>query len=326
MRILVRDGGYIWIDSGRVDPSIELNNKIERRTTMINEKNIFEKGMLISIRAGAYTGRKKLSDEQLKGLPTEIVRGVHDLFDTDFKKLLVDIQTLDWEARHQIKKMSVPFPIDGVYFLVSSKINDAIGYLDDRKAERENLINGILEKYEDAVKAFAEKYPEYYKHAKDSYPTKSRLAEKFYFQYQFIKIAPPDENSLISSDQYKQEMKKFKESIQEMKDEVVGIIYQALFESVDRLKKQCTDGKPNQRTFDTLNKFLAQIDEVYADFVDRGDLKGMIKKIKAQVLGVTAEDLRNNEEMKKDFRDAISKVASEIKALPDIPLKRAIDF
>lgn len=293
---------------------------------MINEKNIFEKGMLISIRAGAYAGRKKLSDDQLKDLPTEIVRGVYDLFDKDFKRQLNDVSALDLEARNKIRKIAIPFPIDAVFFVVSGKIDEAIEYLDRKKEEREELIQKVLDKYEEAIKTFSEKYPEYYKKAKNDYPSKAALRARFYFEYQFIKIAAPDKSPIISSEQYKKEMAKFKDSINDMKKEVVGTIYQALLESTERLRNQCDGGKPNQRTLDTLNKFLKQIDEVYADFVDRGDLKGMIAKVKAQVLGVTAEDLRNNEEMKKDFRDAISKVASEIKALPDIPLKRAIDF
>jgi len=293
---------------------------------MITEKNIFEHGMLISLNAGGYEGRKKLTKEQLAGLPTEIVRGVFDIFDKEFKSSLKEIDALTGEAREHIKRISVPFPIDGVYFLLSVNIAKAIEYLDGVKESRSVKVSGVLDQYEMAKEAFKTKYPDYYKIAQKSYPSKEKLAEKFYFRYQFIKISAPDKNTLISPEQYKIEMAKFKETIEEMKKEVLATIYQTLLETTTRLKKQCTEGKPNQRTLNTLNTFLQQVDEVYGEFVDRKEMKDAIKKIKASVLGITAENLRDSESTKEKFAKEIAAVAREIQALPDIPLKRAIDF
>jgi hypothetical protein len=125
---------------------------------------------------------------------------------------------------------------------------------------------------------------------------------------------------------YKVEMKKFRDTIEEMKKEVLSIIYQVLLEKTVTLKKQCTGGKVNQGTFDSLNDVLARIDQVYADFIDRDDMKNMLDKVKKQVLGVDAEGLRSDESFKKKFGKAMTSIVNEIKSLPDIPLKRAIDF
>ena len=74
------------------------------------------------------------------------------------------------------------------------------------------------------------------------------------------------------------------------------------------------------------NRFLGQIDEVYSDFIDRDDLKEAIGKVKAQVLGITAETLRTNEELKNELAKEIKGIMADFKALPNIPLKRAMDF
>lgn len=294
---------------------------------MINEKNIFEKGMLISLQAGSYAGRKKMSKDQMKDLPTEIVRGVHDMFDKEFKELLQTINKLDREARYYVKDQSVPFPIDGIYFIGSTRIEAIIEELEKRKKERKDLINEAVKNYENAILIFKEKYPDYYELAKSRYPSKERFSERFYFKYQFIKISAPDEKSkFISPEMYKEEMKKFRGTIEEMKKEVLATIYQVLLETTARLKTQCTDGKPNQRTLNTLSSFLQQIDDVYSDFIDREDMKKMIDKVKKNLVGVTAEDLRDSETFKIKFGKEIGAIAKEIKALPDIPLKRAIDF
>jgi hypothetical protein len=295
--------------------------------TMITEQNIYEKGMLITLNQGNYAGRKKLSKEQMGDLPTEIVRGVHDLFDKEFKSLLKEISAFDNETRHLVKRRSVPFPIDGVYFIPSRGIESIINFLEGRKADRAALIQKAVDNYETAIENFAVKYPDYYNHAKSRYLPKHAFENRFYCKYQFLKIsAPNEENSLISPELYQTEMRKFRETIEEMKREVVGTIYQELLETTARLKKQCTDGKPSQRTLNSLNEYLVRIDEVYAGFVDREDLVTAIQKVKAQVLGITAEELRDSDKTRESFRKSISAVMSEIQNLPDIPLKRSIEF
>lgn len=292
----------------------------------INENNIFEKGMLISLNLGNYAGRKKLSDDQLENLPKEIVRGVHDLFEKAFKEKLDAITKHDAETRGNLKMQSVPFPIDGIYFLSYDRIEKMIAYLDERKQSRWVLVEEVLANYEAAKDSFANKYPAYYAKAQYKYPTKARLAQRFYFEYQFLKISAPDKNPLISPEQYKREMEKFKQTINEMKQEVVGIIYQSLSDLTNRLKRQSKDGKMNQRTFNNLHKFLDQIDGVYGEFIDRKDLQDTLKKVKAEIKGMSADMLRDNDAQRKKFNKAMTALTNEIQALPDVETKRAIDF
>lgn len=294
---------------------------------MINESNLFQKGMLISLNLGGYSGRKKLKKEQMGDLPTEIVRGVHDLFNKEFKKLLVEISAHDQETRRIVKHQSVPFPLDGVYFICSDRLEKVIEELESRKAERAELIEKAVENYEEAIETFAKDYPEYYKNAKSKYLSKEQFTERFYCKYQFLRIsAPSEEDSIISPEMYKREIEKFRETINEMKNDVVSTIYQELLESTVRLKKQCTDGKPSQRTINTMNEFLKKIDEIYSEFVDRKDLSNAIKAVKKQMLGITADELRDVDASREKFRKEISSLVNEIKNLPDIPLKRAIEF
>jgi hypothetical protein len=293
---------------------------------MITESNIYEKGVLISLHMGGYAGRKKMDKEQLKDQPTEIVRGVHDLFDKDFKELLQRIWGFDSEVRSTIKNKAVPFPVDGIYFLKMENLGEAITFLDEQKIKRTELIKEAVAAYDGAIKQFKEKYPAFYKAAQGKYITKDDFESRFHFGYQLMRIAPPDKNNMISPEIYKQEISKFKENVEAMKKDVLATIAQTLLETTKRLKEQCSDGKPNQRTLNNLNKFLSQVDEVYSEFIDREDIKSVITNIRASVLGIDANALREGDDFKREFKNAISKVADEIKALPDIPLKRSIEF
>ena len=293
---------------------------------MINESNIFERGMLIHLTMGGYAGRSKLPESEYGDLPKEIVRGVFDLFDKEFATKIDAIHSHAAETRNYLKRKSVPFPIDGVFFIASNLIEGVIEYMEQRKQERLALIEETAQFYEDAIKTFAEKYPRFYEKAKGKYLSTGRFKERFYFKYQFIKITAPENDLLISPEAYKKEMEKFRETINDMKRDVLSIIYSTLLDTTERLKKQATDGKLNQGTFNNLGNFLSQIDEVYKEFVDREDLLKVIQTIKKQMAGVSAEQLRDSESAKEKFRKGISAIAKEIKNLPDMPMKRAMDF
>lgn len=292
---------------------------------MITEKNIFEQGMLISIRARSYEGRRTLSKEQLKDLPTEIVRGVHDLFGKEFKALLKAADYAVWTARQKVKDVSIPFPIDGIYFLLADKIDSIVKFLEDKKKEREDIVDSIIDNYDQAIKSFAEEYPEYYQAGRSKYLSKDQLRNRFYFDYQFVKISSPTtEDGVISSKQYKKEIGKFKDMVQDMKDDVVATVYQVLTETAGRLKQQSDNEKVNQLTLNSLNSFIQKIDDVYADFIDRDDMKKVIGKMTKELLGVESKDLRSSEEARKQFAKSIKDIADDLKAIPDVPLKRSI--
>jgi uncharacterized protein YktA (UPF0223 family) len=125
---------------------------------------------------------------------------------------------------------------------------------------------------------------------------------------------------------YKKELQKFKETIDSIKQEVTATIYEELLIFTKRLRSQCKDKTPNQRTLNNLNKFLEKVDGTYSEFIDRKDIQKVLKNVKQEVLGVSAKELRNTEDLKKDFRKSMGKVLKSIKALPDIPKKRALDF
>ncbi len=294
---------------------------------MITENNIFQHGMLINLKITSYEGRKKLDKDQLKDLPDEIVRGVHDLFDKEFKSVLQAIWKYDGETRDYVKGQSVPFPIDGVYFINSNRIEKVVSYLETRREERQTMISNAASEYNEAIERFAAKYPEFYRRARNKYPTKQAFIARFQMRYQFIKMsAPSEDDPFITPEMYQTELRKFRDTIAEMKSEVVATIYQELTELTNRLKEQSTNGKPNQRTFNTTNNFLERVESIYSGFIDRDDIKKVLADVKSSLLGITAENLRDSEAAKKKFADAIKKVAKDINALPDIPMKRALDI
>jgi hypothetical protein len=293
---------------------------------MITSENLFEKGVLVAVHSGYYEGRQKLDEDQLKDLPTEIVRGVHDIFDKNFKEKIREIGRHNGETRSIIKRKSVPFPLDGVYFIMSDRIGEIVEMVEAREKEKAVLVQKAVEMYDEAIADFKKKFPDFYERAKGRYISKEEFARRFYFNYQFVKVSAPDKTSMISPAQFKAEQQKFKGMVEEMKQEVLSTIYESLLSATSRLKKQCEDDRFNEATLKSLNKFIDKIDEVYSEFVDSKSMREAIKKIKANILGITAEELRSKEDLKAEFAKNVGALINDLKAMPDIPTKRALDF
>lgn len=297
----------------------------------INYENIFEKGILVSLSMSCWAGRTKLTDEQLKDLPKEIVRGVSDLLIGDEKQMLQDIMTFDRGTMGLMKTVSLPFPIHGAYFVPAYNLQKAIDMLNQRKEEREKLIEIVSESFEQGMENFKEKYLEYYQVAvkNGKYPNKAEVKNKFGFEYYIFQINLPnaEKTSFVTSELIRQEMNKFKSQIGEMKEEVVNIICNELLNKAETLKKQSLgDGKPNQKTFNSLNEFFDTITTLYSDFVERKDVLKAVDKFKKAIGTTTAEDLRFDESFKAKFGEKIEGIIKTIQVLPDVKRKRAIEF
>lgn len=298
----------------------------------ITAENIFEKGILINLKISAFTGRAKLSSKQIeeKDLPSDIIRGVVDLYAGEMRRLLKQIEEHDNKTRNLVWAMSIPFPIDGIYFVSAKNLNILSEKLKIRQEEREVLIEEAASYIEQGIKEYAEKFPDYYKEnlKKGKYLNKERFKSKFKFRFNYFQISIPDEKNtnFITSEIFNEEMIKFKNEIGEMKKEVVNIIHSELLTKANRLLEQSTNTKPNQKTLNTLNDFFEKISDVYSDFLDRKDLLDIIEKFKNTVSNVTADDIRTDEAFKKNFATKIKDVVNTLSIMPDVKLQRAIEF
>ena len=295
---------------------------------MIDYKNIFDKGLLVNLNLGSYQARNKVPKSYLTGLSEEeknLVRAVHDGLSD--KSHIDEINSFDNKVRIYVKQRTVPFPIEGVYFILGKDIEEILKYIEVKKEERMKLVNEFADKYEDLVKDFSEQFPRFYKLIQHKYPTKAGLIDRYYFNFSFFQVSTPNkELAFVTPELYKAEMSKFKSSVDEMKKEVVNIIYTELLDKINNLKTQCITGKPSQKTFNYISKFMDRIDDTYSDFIERDDIRNIIAKVKSELGGVEAKELRDDDKFKSDFGKKMKEVVEEIKNLPDTKLKRAIEL
>ena len=307
----------------------------------ITAKNFYERGILFNLNMGTYQGRKKLSKGVLngRGLPAEIVRGVHDIFENEFTKLLKNIMSYDCETRAAVagkgdyekgkRFTAVDFPVRGVYYVLGEDVEKVINYINRRKAEREELIKEPADQYNEAIGKFKEQYPKFYKAAEGSYPTREEFVKRFYFEFQLFQMqAPSKQLNFISPALYKDTVAKINSTVDAVKQEVVNIVYTELLNRAKQVVSQCNGrgGKPNQKTLNGFQKIFNRIEEAYADFIDRDDLFAAIAKIKEELTGIEAKKLRDNDSLRRKFKKKMIEVSETLEALPDTEMLRAIEF
>lgn len=295
----------------------------------ITEKNIFEKGMCISINTGLYRASHRLPKEKFKDLPEEeqkLVRGTFDSLLKEEKKKVEAIIKYDNSTRNTVKSETVPFPIKGVYFVTQNKIDWVLDYVKQRTGEeREELIKEAAKSYKNGIKRFKKEVPALYELVAGKYPSKREFIDRFYFNFQLFQInAPNKELDFISPELYKQEVAKIKSTVEQVKQEVCNIIYTEMLEMAKKIENRVDIDKPNQKTINRVEKFAEKIEEIYSDFITRKDIKKIIKDFRSITDGIESKELKNNNELKREFKKDIKKMASEIESLKNVELTRAI--
>ncbi len=280
-------------------------------------------GVLCNLKVGRWDASTKFDKNRLgSDVPKEIVRAMQDLIDD--RTRLKDIATIRRTAKGELMRHSIPHPIDGCWFVPKEQIP----YLDEKftelKAENDDRVNALLRDYSKLKDRMHRKYPKYYKPEK--YPTRKELRQKFYFSWQFFDIGLPNGKSgVLPPAMYKREQKKFSNMVKEMEEMTVNLVANRLLQRIDNLKKQCSGGRINTLTVDSVDDFLGKWDDLWSGYVDHSKMHSIMKQLKTQMKKVTADDLKDSEAFREEVGNKMDKLINRLKKIPDVQLKRKLD-
>ncbi|MCK5317562.1 MAG: hypothetical protein KAJ55_06585 [Anaerolineales bacterium] len=289
---------------------------------MDNER--LQNGVLCNLKAGRWDASTRLDKDKLgRSVPKEIVRAMQDLIED--RSRLKDIATIRRTAKGELMRHSIPFPVDGVWFVPK----DQIPYLDKKftelKAENDKRVDALLRDYGTLKTRMRRKYPAYYKPEK--YPTRKELRKKYDFSWQFFNIAMPNggKSSVLSAAMYKREQAKFSNMVKEMEEMTVNLVANRLLQRIDNLKKQCSGGRINTLTVDSVDDFLGKWEDLWSGYVDDTKMHSIMRQLKTQMKNVTADDLKDSEAVREKVGNKMDRLINKLKAIPDVQLKRKLD-
>ena len=281
-------------------------------------------GAFCQLKIGRWDASIRLPKDKLGSkIPKEIIRATQDMIED--RTLLKDLATIRRSAKGYLFRNSLPFEVDGIYWVRKDSIPEMDEKFAEFKAEYELRLDRLVRNYIKMKNDFRKKYPDYYNGKK--YPTAERLRKKFYFHWNFFHFAIPDkETKILSPKIYKKEQEKFKNMIARMEEMTITMIGNLLIKRAQKLSKQCDSGKINGGTVASIEKFMKRWDTLWDDYVDEEKMRSIMKSLKKQVKGMSAERLKSNE----DFRDKMGKTLEEaignIQNVPGFELKRNLDI
>lgn len=269
--------------------------------------NVFEKGVLVRYHTRAWEGRKKVHDNPYfeDGVNADMVNITKALIPRETIKEIIRIQN---KGRTEILKASLPFPVEGLYYVPLGKVKELDNTLTRLKAEFEDAVEIFLDNYETFVEEAKEKLGILFK--EDDYPSVDYLRHRFSIHWMYIEIAPPSGrvNQYIS---VAREQEKFVEQMNEFQRTTVNYLRQQVSEMVSHLADRLRDGKIFRNS--SVNKIKEFIDD-FKEFNVFGDkqLEEQIEKLNLLLDGVDPDDLRNYEGERTRIAKALSEVEEQI--------------
>ena len=278
------------------------------KTPSKESPNVFSDGVLVYLKVRAWGATAQLNSEMLPDeLPEEIVRAVRDLLTPEGMALLKDYRRVRNEAKGWLYRNSIPFPVDGMVFIPKGLIEKANEVLVEWQAQAFGIRDEFIKVVKKLEKDYSNEYPRFYDPSK--YPSDAQLFSRFLFRWTFRIFQPPNSDlQVLSPQQYKEEVSKFKEDVERMKSDTLSIVASSIVERLTSLAKQCEDDAVYTSTVESVDRLLEKVDTVFTGFIDNSSIQKAIKDIRLYMDGTDAEMLRADD----DFRGVVGKKMKDI--------------
>lgn len=281
-----------------------------------------QEGVLCELAVTKWMAIIKMDPKKANGLPKEIVRLRQDLLDD--RSIIKEIESIKRSAQNFIKDNSMPFPIDGIFWVPKHKIEEIDAYLEEAKKEFYATVENLISEKSKLQKEFARKYPSFYDPKK--YPTADQLRGKHSFEWRFFQFTLPDKDtSILPASLYKKEKEKFDNIAKEMNEIAINVIGNKLLERIETLKGQCEGDSINSGTVNSINKLLEKWNDIWKDNVSNEKLESVIKSLRVQMARTSSDRLKSNEDFRNKAEKKFETIASQIKKIPNFELKRKLD-
>ena len=287
------------------------------------DTNKLKEGVFCQLKMGRWDARTQISPDKIGKKIPEIIRLRQDTIED--RTLLKNLTKIRRSAKGILKRNSIPFPIDGLFWIPKKRI----GYLDESftaiKNEYQSNVIKLCNNIKNIELEFKAKYPSFYD--PKNYPSQKELKQKFYFYWNFLAFAIPDKKvKVLSPELYQKEKEKFNQMVVKMEEIAVNAIGNSLLLRIEKLSNQCESGKINRGTIKSIDKIIKKWEDLWEGHIDQAKLKDIIKTLEKQMKRVSTERLKNNEDFRTKLGKKLNQMSDKIKVIPDFKLRRRLDI
>ena len=283
-----------------------------------------DEGVFCQLKTGRWDANIRMPNKHFgENIPKEIVRARQDIIKD--RTLLKDLGTIRRTAKGLLQRNSLPFPVDGVFWVPKNKIVGLDKEFTKFQAEYTKRIGNLCNNIKQMEEEFKKQYPNYYDGK--NYPTIPAIRKKFYFYWSFFHFAVPSKKTkVLSASIYEKEQKKFSKMMSEMEEMTINIIGNMLFRRIDKLANQCSTGKINGGTVKSVDRLLKRWDTLWKDHVDEKKLSNIMTSLRREMKRTSIERLKGNNDFRNKIGNRLTNIIGKIQTIPDLTLKRKLDI
>lgn len=284
----------------------------------MEDHSVFARACLIQLSTSMWTPTKMLDHSIMEriGTNSDWLRGRKYLINPE---LLGPLNTTTHQARNLVQKLSLPFPITGVYLIPK----ESLVYVDSRLQEHQKA-------FAEKVRAFESEYAFARSEAKlalenlfneGDYP--ADIGSKFRFGWRFLTIDLPGKSTILSPEIYEREKQKFTDMMEEARDLASFALISEFREIIDSLVGKLS-GKTKTIKGSALNKlhdFISSLEtrNLFSDQL----VREFAEEAKEALKGISSYGLSYNTAMKTALADSMNALKESIDtAIEDLPRRK----
>ena len=287
------------------------------------DSKVFQEGALVNLHIRCWGASASLNEEFFgEAMPPEIVRAVYDLLGD--KSKIKGLHDQRDESKRYLYRYSLPFPQDGLVFILKADIEMVNEGLIRRRGIFQESVEDFLRIYDAEVAKFAQNYPALYNPHK--YPTVAEMRARFKFRWTFRHFDVSGTLGVLPPSVYKEQMQSAREEIKQMVNMAVRTIGQQFLERIKSIQTQCSSGNINTATVHNLHEWLDSFGSKWDGYIGHQKLREMVAECKAYLDGVDAEDLRYGDSLRDMVANGMQGIINDFQNIADARLHRRLDF
>ena len=245
---------------------------------------------------------------------------------TSASKRLLDSPELDvvrarmGQLRNYVEDQSLPFPVNGVYMLPITKVEDVVFTMDEMIAKVNEAVDDFMRTYRTREKEARERNPKLYNPL--DYPPEQVMRSKFSCYYQIVSIGSPE--SQLSNRVDPEILKKARQSTERLWVDAAEMTRQMqaqiMLELVEHLRDKLTDdgnGKPKRFTTSTLENlqdFMRDF-ERSANVTDYKELATLVEQGRKLLNGTSTDDLKDSAKLRATIKENFAVIEKSLTSM-----------
>lgn len=280
----------------------------------------FKDGVLCTLHVSRWSGAKKLSASDLGLRPEDVPEfmrlGRKLLIPPEERNVFVQIEQ---NARNSLDRESFPFPVGGARFVPRNRILKADQELREYKKQYQYAVDSFIERYQLIREEMLNRYPEHREKLEPFYPASHWVERSFAFSWTVFEIGETGIREGETAEVYEQFRQNLREQFDKFLGEAVIDLRYQVQETCGKIAQKVMQGEViSQQAIQSVQNIIKKFENL--NFVGDERIETELNRLRENLNGISAKDLKENDALKTILGDIAQGVAREAADISDVSM------